>query len=124
SKVLLLVHVSLKGQTKRVGFRQRMIDPSVEIDAVGRPPQVGVDGSIRSGGVDAGRVVKRGTASRQRKRRPLLQQRATEIESVLLRLFRSFFVDEGVARVHGVIAEREIKAAAQRPKAGLRRDVD
>ena len=53
-----------------------------------------------------------------------LQQRAAQVQRVLLRLLGSLLRLERVARVQRVVAEREVHAAAQRPEAGLRHDVD
>ncbi len=105
-------------------MRQRVVDAPVEVDAIGRPADRRRALASRNRDEDVRGVVERRPARRQGKRRARLEQRAAQIERVLLRLLGPLCRLESVPRVQRVVAEHEIQAAAHRPEARLRDDVD
>ena len=124
AEILLIVSIPLERQPKSVSLRERVIDASIEVHAIRWPTHIRADRAVRSGSIDVCRVVEGRPARRQRERRALLDQRATQIESVLLCLLWPLLVHERVPRVEHIVAKREVEPTAQRPHAGLRGDID
>jgi hypothetical protein len=124
AEVPLLVLVLLERRSKRLRFRQRVIDPRVDVDAIGWTADRDTARPVRQGREDVGRIVERRPSRRQGERRAIFHERPIQVERVLLRLLRSFLAGERIARVERAVTKREIQAAPQRAEARLRRDID
>ena len=124
AEVALVAAVLLERSAQRVRLVDRVVDTQVEVQTIGRSPDRAGDRLPGHRRVDVRGVIQRRAAGRQRERRAILQQRAAQIEVVLLRLLGTLPRLERVARVHRAVAEAEVHAAAHRPESRLRRDVD
>ncbi len=123
AEIPLVRRVLLEHPAQRVGLRERVIHTAVEVDAVGWPANRRGARPVDGRGEDVRGIVERGPAERQRERRPILEDRAADVERRLLGPLRSFLLHERIARVQRVVAEREVHVALQRSGARLGMDV-